>query len=273
MKHGDQVKFGVLLPKQTILYCSILSFTVVAEGGELFVEAASYEDQWDRVCSPPARGYPTHHAGEFLGASPLGDGDIIFTDSIYYSTKDFCFRERRGLHKFTRGIDRLEDLFRQSVCRDEAREKKYPYACLRAPEFFWATVVAWMGKYKNTPAYLVNSAWPSDGGGQNALVKSWGFPLIRKNIGGSCYNVEPFAVAEQYRETYELKRWLHGQPSRHDTAKEIMRRAARRRIIKHRVSESDIQFFQTIFGVAQVGRWIKEAANKTKHDNTHAGRN
>ena len=75
-------------------------------------------------------------------------------------------------------------------------------------------------------------------------------------------------ITPNQQQAYELKRWLHGHKSIHGKPKEIMKQAARRRIIKHRVTASDITFFQTIFGASQVGRWMKEAQNKTKHEHT-----
>jgi hypothetical protein len=95
---------------------------------------------------------------------------------------------------------------------------------------------------------------------------AWPFPNREETRTRHQYDTDDISPA--HRAAYELKRWLHGFKSIYDTKKEVAKQAVRRRIIKNKVTKSDLDFFKTIYGVSQVGRWIKEAQNKQKHEHT-----
>lgn len=71
------------------------------------------------------------------------------------------------------------------------------------------------------------------------------------------------------REVLELKRWLHGEPSSLDvtpTRRAIVAKAVRRRIMKVGLTAGELQFFQTMFSAAELGRWMKEKTETHEHN-------
>lgn len=274
MKHGDKMVFGRLFLKQTLVHCDTLSFMLIEQSdGDLAIEAMRYDEQWAYI-EPGCLGASRHgfnHSGEFLADPPLSS-EITYTDTAAFSTATLSYHS--GPSRGESNLDKLDRLFWDCSEADPSRPLHAP-GRLRANLVFWATLAAWRQRHKNTPAFRINNAATRSSSRDMVQVGAWGFPLSRSSRWEkpTLKNVTTDEVYDGFREAYELKRWLHGYKSKHDTVKEVMKQAVRRRIIKNRVTDSDIQFFQTIFGVAQVGRWIKEAANKTKHDNTHAGRN
>lgn len=128
----------------------------------------------------------------------------------------------------------------------------------------WMQLCAFAQKYAGQSPYVFKRiAWAKDkcrlgeldkhtcGSKSGITVGPWWFPE-RKD----------YEKDKDEEEAKQLKLWIHGKPSKLDTPKDIVRRAARRRIIKHRATSNDIQFFKTIFSLSEVGRWIKESQNK-----------
>jgi hypothetical protein len=118
---------------------------------------------------------------------------------------------------------------------------------------FWDVALAYAEKHKGSPAFRLRRLDRPFRIRDEQCVGPWGF------------TEDHLKYMDGAAEAYQLKRWLHGLPSSHDKPKDVMRRAARRRLIKDRATASDVEFFKTLFGASQVMRWIKEANNKTTH--------
>lgn len=121
----------------------------------------------------------------------------------------------------------------------------------------WLMLCAFAQKHSTQPAFYIRRlSWRPDR--DISAVGPWAF-----FYDSTAYHGKSKMQAHECR---ELKLWLHGKPSRFDPPRTVMQRAARRRVVKHRATPGDIQFFQTLFGVSEVGRWLKEANNKSAHD-------
>ena len=268
------IKFAELLPKSKRVHIRMVSFELVknfeyrGEVHELVVTAkfttsgndAYDETSWGRVEDDVhSDNYFRETSGAFLRDS-YRDKDVIWTDPIYYelSSKNYyCpifYNERIRKSKPTynrNNFDLLIDTIRPMSLGTDNYSMIQVFNCMA-----WPTIMAFSIKLKSNPAFRIVM------GRNKADVGPWVFSKEKKDIFS-----DESVILEQL-EAYELKRWIHGCKSIYDKPKEIMKKAARRRIIKHRVTTNDITFFQTIFGASQVGRWMKEAQNKNKHEHT-----
>jgi hypothetical protein len=133
----------------------------------------------------------------------------------------------------------------------------------------WMQLCAFAQKYAGQPPYVIKR--------QHYELRDHGFGKVNVQSSNQKRGVsvgpwlfwdkDKYGYDKAEEDARQLKLWIHGRPSKLDAPKDIMRRAARRRIVKHRATRSDIQFFQTLFGVSQVGKWIEESISKKTHNN------
>jgi len=188
----------------------------------------------------------------------------IWLDPIYFDPQLGRYWNPPGRGKKSQFWDliRILDLYPRS------------HSLAQHPDILWATVAAVADQNKITPSFKFRlwRKWtlfdPSE-----IIVGKRKFPseFIISRWERKGKNTPTDLIRKSHRETYELKRWLHGLKSKHDDRITIVKRAARRRIIKCKVTAGDIQYFQLAFGASQVGRWMKEANTKNirRHEYTN----
>jgi hypothetical protein len=71
-------------------------------------------------------------------------------------------------------------------------------------------------------------------------------------------HVGPWLINRKDVKSLELKKWLHGQKSVHDSEKEIIKKSVVKRAVKYGLTGSEMAFFQTMFGAAKLSRWIQQ---------------
>jgi hypothetical protein len=295
------LRFGFLSVAKARVHQRTVTFSLrpsVEDQGEQVVRAHfnnSEQDSWGD--SYWGRVFPDHcfklggnHTGSFCRENARDTLlQTIWLNSINYCPSTLCFWDPT----WARGAAVREDgpwltirsAFQECIgLRFFGCILDYPH-WLDVPSIFWPTALAYAQKYRSNPAFVirrkdrpldsVERIGPWDCRTLLSRIGPWAFtgrddaywPHYRKGP------LDPESIDADQRETYELKRWLHGYKSKHDSTKEVMKQAVRRRIVKHRATQDDIQFFQTIFGAAQVARWLKEAGKKNTHEHNHTGKN
>lgn len=311
MSGGRSITFGRLHVATKRVHKESVTFTLSSEDGGDVVKCrhwntahgADWSEEWGRVSADRYPEMGRVHDGSFIrdrATSP----DTIWLESIRYHSA--LLQYSQPANKATGADESAWDQLRSMVvecCPDfdpwsnwvmSGHTMGFPFTI---SPLIWPTLVALAERFKASPAFKIRSghravegAWPvrsvEDTGLGVISVGPWGFSvrlreLEARGVRAGHYSrsteaariISAEMLSDDQREAYELKRWLHGYKSKHDSVKEVMKHAVRRRIIKNRATPSDIEFFKTLFGVSQVARWIKEANTKTQNEHSYSGKN